>query len=543
MTKDSHEELSHRVSEYAVEIAKSFNPQELVPILVERGLLSDKERKQLVELTCRQGQREKLLEYFRRSPEPFLQCLEREKDHMGHKYIVALVTEVEFAIKELVQKSKEYEERVKQNRQEIVRDLDMTYLVPVMLKTELLTQIDAAELKEWTTYEEKSIYLLDEVLVTKGPLAYVCLANCLEREHIVPRHAELFELITGKKPRSPDMYNDSEGSSDEESETDHESISSTASTTVPKPKRQAVVCSPEPPLIGAAYESVMKVLWESCHRGQWDILEREARKLTDDDRTDVQLKIIAWVELARSHIFRQNWAKVDDYIQRVRSLIDEANISRTNAAYLVSRAELVLFLKYLFIKDLTRAQQQLDLAKEALFNVDISVPCEEDAAWILYCNGCLQLEQIWTNHSDSVETKEDFETAIRHACSYCKDTIQQHSYIRLAQLYLGCSHFNVGTARDQESIKRARDYLGKVWASADSLPSRSEALYFIALSDLHRNTGALEQAQECAQKAVDLASAGFRTEQSAAQRRLEAVTKTKMNGESIPTDSRPQATS
>lgn len=85
----------------------------------------------------------------------------------------------------------------------------------------------------------------------------------------------------------------------------------------------------------------------------------------------------------------------------------------------------------------------------------------------------------------------------------------------------------------------AHDYLDKVWASADSLPCRSEALYFIALSDLHRNTGALEQAQECAQKAVDLASVGFRTEWSAAQRRLEAVTKIKMNGASIPTDSRP----
>ena len=534
MTKlDNHEELRHEVNEHAVEIAKSLNPQELVPILVERGLLSDKERKLLAELTCRQSQREKLLEYFRRSPEPFLQCLEREENHKGHRYIIALVTGVEFGIEAQVQRSQEYEERVKQNRQEIVRDLDMTYLVPVMLKTGLLTWSECEELKKWTTYEGKSTYLLDQVLVTKGPLAYVWLADCLERECRVPRHAELFELITGRKPRSLDS--DSEGSSGEESDTDHESTSSTSSTAVPKPKRQATISSPEPPLTGDAYESVMKVLWDSCCRGQWDVLEVEARKLTDNDSTDVQLKVIAWVELARSHVFHQNWMKVDEYIQKVKLLIDEADImahSRTNTAYLVSRAELVLFFKYLFIKDLKRAEEHLDLAKEALFNVDISMPCEEDAVWILYCTGCLQLEQLWVNHSDSVEssTEDDFETAIKRACSYRKDTIEQHSYIRLAQLYLGCSHFNVGTARNRDSIEWACHCLDKVQKSADSLPCRSEALYFIALSDLHRNTGALEQAQECAQKAMDLASVGFRTEQSAAQGRLEAVTK--INGQS-----------
>lgn len=516
--------LRCRVSEHALVIAKSFNPQELVPVLVERGLLNDEERKLIAELTCRQSQREQLLEYFKRSPEPFLQCLEREENHKGHKYIVELVTGVECVIEALVQKSQEYEERVKQNRQEIVRDLDMKYLVPVMLKTELLTLSESEELEKWATYEEKSTYLLDEVLATKGPLAYVWLADCLEREHEVPRHAELFELITRKKPRS-----DSGDSSDEESDIDCELTSSTGSTMEPKSKRPATMSLPEAPLTGDAYEGIMKALWESCHRGHWDVLEREARKLTDDYSTDVQLKVVAWVELARSHIYRHNWKRVDEYIQKVRLLIDEADIMthcRINMAYLKSRTKLVLFFWYLFNQDLRGAQKHLDLAKEALFNADISVPCEEDAAWILYCTGCLQLEQLWINYSSSVElsTEEGFETAINCACSYRKDTIQQHSRIYQAQLYLGCSQFNVGTARDQENIERARRCLDEVQEFADSLPCHSRALYFIALSDLYRNTGAFQQAQEYAQKAMDLASVGFEAERNAAQRRLEAVT-------------------
>lgn len=523
MTEDAHSdadtELLQRIGEHSSEIAKSLNPQTLIPLLVEDGSLNDEERRAIV-VASRQIQSKMLLECFKRTPTRFLQCLEEEKDHCGHEYIVDLVKGNVFAIDSQIEKSKQYRERVKQNREEIIRDLDITYLIQVMLEEHLLTWSESQELEAQATYEGKSTFLLDEVLDTKGPVAYLKLAECLEQEQSVPRHADIFELITGQKPRlKPILRPQRNESSEEELESDNESIVGSMR------KRPAVICPLEEPLTGDAYEALMSKLWRSCHEAQWEALEREVNRLTNDSSsTDPQLKVVALLELAKSYVFRHNWANVDKCIQDAESLKCTAlDSDKTNTAYLKCRIELVLSLRNLLCGDLKSSIEHLYLAKEALFDGDIIRSCDEEYAWLSYCSGCLQLERKLSEIHDQESPHMHFQYAINCACSYSKDTIQQQSYIRQAECYLGCSLLTVNTTKDQESIKKAEALLKNVEKCANSLTRHSKSLYFIALSDLHRTTGAIEEARKCAQTAVNLSCVGFMTELQAAEKRLELL--------------------
>lgn len=509
---------------HAEEITKSFNPQELLAILVENAVLCDEERK-LIAGTCRRKQRRQLFECFRRSPETFIQCLENEKTHSGHRYILALVREEVFAIQSQIKKSKEYEERVFQRKEELVCDIDMNYLLPVLLGQELLTLTESEEIEAQRTCAQKSAYLLNEILPSKGPLAYLKFVNCLGEEHNVPRHAELFEYIVGHKPKK--RFLEVSFGSESDDETPDHGLTDIASEC--KAKRRAIINSPQEPLAGAVYEAIMKVLWEGHHGGDWDVLETEAGTLLNTDSTDSQLKIVVLLEFARSHIFRKNWELVDKHTQSAKSHIEQLfKEDIVNAAYLSCQTELILSLKYLFFGDFQKAQQHLGLAKESLFNGDIQTPFGEYAARLSYCSGCIRLEKLHgLSERDACEESplvvNDFKAVLYYAqLDNSYDSTRVHAYLRLAQFYLNCSHFTAGRAKNQENIDQAQHYLQQVQVS--SLLLRSQAIYYITSSDLARSTSARDEAKVLAQKALDIANnAGFLTEKDAAIRRLDAL--------------------
>ena len=524
-------------SEHSDEITKSINPQELLPVLCDMCVVSDEERRLVAREACRKKQRQILFKCFERAPQPFLQCLESEEKHCGHKYIVALLREQisDTYLASQVSKSRVYEERVLKKKEELIRDVDMTYLSREMYKQNLITPSEFQALRGQSLSKTKSNHLFfDDILISKGPLAYLKFVWCLEEEHEAARHAELYEDIVRCKPtKRKHFFDDSSGSeSDEDAPGNHHQ--SSRLLLKHRAKSQAKDSSPHEPLTGDKYDAMMKSLWGFHQRGEWESLDREIDTLVDDTDSDPQLKIVALLEKARGYILRKNWEIVDNCIEEAQRRIELVlRHDVVNGAYLLCRLELVLSLQHVLLGDFQSAQKHIEKAKAALFDGDISSLSTEYSVWLVYYSCWIQLEEHCQMSEVDVTTESrilsDFRAIIDQE-GECKipsrkwyHDLQDHALLRLAQFYLNCSHFTVGTTRSQENIDQAQELLDSVESSSLSSP-RSQALYHTVQSDLSRSTSAKDEAKLQAQRALDISSkCGLMAERDSAELRLKAL--------------------
>ena len=291
-------------------------------------------------------------------------------------------------------------------------------------------------------------------------------------------------------------------------------------------KRAVVECSLKWPLTGADYDDIMKALLGYHHSGQWDALQKQVDTQVKSSSTDPQLKAVALLEVARSYIFQKRWKCVDHFTQLARLHIDSVKEAEVNSAYLLCRMELIVSLKYIFLGDFQKAKDHLDQAQVALFNRDINMPHSEYAAWLSYCSGCIRLEELCecNKNEEVASVVNDFKRVVEYmqGSDRCYDPIKHHANLRLAQLYLNCSHFTVGAASSSESIEKAQLLVDAV--DEYSLPLRPQAIYHTVCSDLFRNTNNRESAELHAKSALDISSdVGFMTEKDTAERRLKAL--------------------
>lgn len=102
------------------------------------------------------------------------------------------------------------------------------------------------------------------------------------------------------------------------------------------------------------------------------------------------------------------------------------------------------------------------------------------------------------------------------------DHIAPHSHLRLAQMYLGSTHYEPGKNTDPESIRKAKECLDAI--NLRSIPPRSRCMFFLTESDLYRCKEEMSKARESAMCALQMAHENnFETEVTSAETKLKSL--------------------
>ena len=275
-------------------------------------------------------------------------------------------------------------------------------------------------------------------------------------------------------------------------------------------------------LKGARYDKIMTVFQECHHNGKWDTLEAEVDKLMTTPETPKELRIVANLESAVSWIFRKKEDKVLHFVCEAKVL--SAQVNGDNAIILEGRCEYILSRLYRYLRQFDKAEQHVQKAIYLLHMVEPG----EDSAFVHYCNGSIQVERLSDNSTEREcrHAQLSYEHAIDHARIHDSglDLVAPHSFMRLAQMYLGSSHYSAGSQRDSEHIMRASKCLMAVNQSC--LAQCSKCHYLLIYSDLQRCQEDIPHAKAIAtaQNALAIAQThNFTPEVTSAQKRLDSL--------------------
>ena len=132
----------------------------------------------------------------------FLEALEEENQHIGHKYILSLLRNSAYADQDDLDISSQILERIHSHNimEKIKLGLKLSgALIPHLLKKRLLTPDEVEMLENCTTVMGNTTLL--KLFDTKGPTAYLLFVQCLKDEDTHITHQELFTLISGDMER------------------------------------------------------------------------------------------------------------------------------------------------------------------------------------------------------------------------------------------------------------------------------------------------------------------------------------------------------
>ncbi len=126
---------------------------------------------------------EKLLKKVEKSEDfikQFLNYLEKDEEHLGHKYIVSLLRGEHFGDEIEIEESRKILERIRDKMSIVVKELHVNDLLPFLRKCDLVTDNDVEELQNILTTTQNKASRLLTILRTKGPIAhYIFLHKCL----------------------------------------------------------------------------------------------------------------------------------------------------------------------------------------------------------------------------------------------------------------------------------------------------------------------------------------------------------------------------
>ena len=511
MTESLLQQLERRFNENELEIRECLNFDELVPLLCEgtSALLSFQEGQSLLDSSLSRRNRtdilfQKMAEKGLESYSTFLSCVEREDSHLGHSYIQALLEGRHYASEIDIALSKMLRQAVVGDYTAFSNGISFPELSPHMFQCGLLTK---DELKNFTSTQRSTKAVMDlfATLDTKGPLAYNLFANCLRDEDNHRTHHQLYSIIC------KDVTSQSPG-----------------------PRKRAntsyvsVLCKRVPqrlrlrgPLRGKDYDKLMITFQTYHHNGEWMKLEAEADKYLKGENIPCEKQVVALLEMAVSCILRRKDEKI------IVDLVEEAKrkcagLGGDNLVILEGRCEYVLSRHSRYLKDHKEAKKHAENAKKILFNVEPG----EDSAFANYCDGCAMVEML--SESSTLKEVEEvecyFKIAIYDARSHGSglDLVAPHSFMRLAQMYLGSSHFAAGSVRDKENIDKAANCLNNI--DPTTLQGRSRCNFLLIESDLYQSKGMLPEAEEAARCALELSKKlKFNNEDEAAKNRLQAL--------------------
>ena len=506
-------EIAARTKQHYDAISKALNPIQLIPLLTKEDLLDYDDMSLL--LADFKSTLEKSL-YILRSLESkgqlayskFLQCIKAEKSHMGHEYISSLLREETFGSPFELQESLQLKEAVKRHTPEMM-DIGLMSLVPLMFNKNLLTSTEKDDLlSPYKTKQERILSLL-HILNTKGPLAHGLFADCLRSDSSHPTHNELYIKLRSTFDASQSA-----------TQRDHECAIDDCALAVAIPRRKLFRrWQLHGALKGHRYNEIMRTFQSCNHNGDWESLEIETAKYIDCPVYEYQ--VVAHLENAISWIFRRKPEIAVRLIDKAREIILK-EIRGENSSILLGRSEYILSRLYRYLKDYDKARKHIANAKEHLYCVEVG----EDSAFVHYCDSCIAIECL-----DESSTLADFERLAEiFRWAICDDRshesglglVAPHSLLRLAQMYLGATHYTPGKAINQQNIDNARNCLNAI--VYPPLSQRTKCHFHLMESDLHRNCGNVVNAKESLHKVLLISKeCKFELEISSAQTRLQSL--------------------
>ena len=506
-------EISVRVKRHYDEISKALNPIQLMPLLCKEGLLEFNDKSLLLG-DCRSTLEKsyhilKVIEL--KGPlaySKFLSCVQTEKSHMGHEYIASLLQDKGFGSEVKCKQSLKLKEAVNRCTPEMM-DICPTSLVPLMFSKNLLTDEEQQQLLSHHKTKQERILSLLQLLNTKGPLAHGLFADCLRSESSHPSHNELYvKLLSASNADQSVILKKRKCAVDD-----------TALAVAIPHKKLFRRWELQGVLKGCAYNEIMRRFQSYNHNGDWESLEVEAAKYMNSHIPEYQA--VAYLEKAISWIFRRRPAIVIDLIHEAREIIHN-KVHGENSSILLGRSEYILSRLHRYLKNYEKAREHVANAKDYLYYVEAG----EDSAFVLYCDACITIECLnESSTQDEFErVAEIFGRAIHDDQSHESGLglVAPHSLMRLAQMYLGATHYSSGKAMNQQNIEHARNCLKAVVYS--SLCHRSRCHFHLMKSDLHRNSGNIDSAKESLYVALSISEKyNFELEISSVQTRLQSL--------------------
>jgi hypothetical protein len=520
-TTASQATVATKVNQHYDEISKALNPIELMPLLLKQQLLDFNERSVILENS--KSTYEKSL-YILQSLETkghlayskFLSCVEAERNHMGHEYIAALLQEQPFGSKAELEESSRLKDAIQRHYSDPeMMDISLQSLVPLIYSKKLLTEEEQQKLLSHYKTRNESIHLLLHLLDTKGPLAHGLFVECLQSESSHPTHKELYDKLTSSCTTCTDVV-PTTTSRKQKSTVDDNALA------VALPRMHFFQrWELQGPLKGERYNRMMYEFHICNLDGDWERLETEAAKYKNFPIPEYE--VVACHQLAFSWIIRGKPSLVVQHIDKAKKIV-ETKVYGENHRGLLYKCEIHLARLSRYLKDSEKAREHMSNAKELLYGIEAG----RDSATVHYNEACIAAECLneLSTEKDFERVEELFTRAIfddrSHECEPRR--VEYHSLLRLAQIYLGSTHYTPGATTDDEKIRRASNCLNAVILC--SLPQRSKCMYHLIESDLHRNCGKLDKAKESLDVALSISKKhNFELEINSAQIRLQSLHK------------------
>lgn len=511
-------EVKTRFFRHKAEIGGCLNLEELVPLLCEgtAALLSFQEGQSLLDSSLSSRARAdalfgKMAEKGPKSYSTFLSCVGRERSHLGHSYVQALLEGRQYASESNIALSASLKQAVVDNFSAFSRGICLTELTPHMYQRGLLTEQEREYVSNTGCTTSKRVMFLFSALDAKGPTAYSLFAECLRDEHSHTTHRELLETVLEnsqvKTPRAGKRKSFSL------------EASGSNSLEVSLCKRPPRRLSLNGVLRSSKYRDLMFTFETYHHSGEWGKLEEEALKYVRDGSPH-ELQAVALLEMAVSRILRKDKDGAMALVSRAKETFH--HLSGENLVILQGRCEYILSRLFRYLNLHQEAREHAENAKKILFNVEPG----GDSAFANYCDGCALVETLGPHPTqEELERAECFfMIAIDDArsCSTGINLVAPHSFMRLAQMYLGSTHYTPGSVRDEQSISKATNCLKNV--DPTSLSSRSRCYFLLIESDLYQSKGMFPEAERSATHALDMSRrCEFNIETISAENRLRAL--------------------
>ena len=480
--------IRKRLNDSYSSVVKYLNVSKLCMKLVEEKLLSPREVHN--NITDAERLIERVEEKGLSAYSKLYLCITKETDHFGHRYVQAVLEDEKYASAPEMEHSIALGEALNTNLHQL-GSCDLMKLFSHMYSRKLLTHDEWIKLSKTQWVSDDLLIHIAAILDSKGPLAYSMFAECLQSVD-----SEVYKLVFQSQAETPATE-----------------CASPASRHSP-PKLKLHGC-----LKGKRYNTIMKMFQKCHHNGQWVELELEVKKLMSPD-TPKELQVVALLESAVSWVFRRREKQVLDLVARAKEIT--AQVDRNNSKVLSGRCEYILSRLYRYLQQYDKAHEHILKATYLLHMVEEG----EDMAFLHYCDACIQVETL-TEHPTQEELHSvdlTYKHAIYNARAHDSglDLVAPHSFMRLAQMYLGSRHYSAGSPKDDLRVSKASNCLQAV--NQCSLSRRSQCHYLLMESDLKRCQKNIPQAKLAAQKALELANtSNFTIEIASAEERIDSL--------------------
>lgn len=347
---------------------------------------------------------------------------------------------------------------------DFTKGIKLGALYPHLIECQLLTEDEGRSIYDTCVPATQRILFLIHLLHKKGPLGYSLFAKCLQNEHSHCTHNELYATIYRLSRKR--MCKESSSA---------------------PPCKMFSQLRLTGPLEGKEYEQMMATFQTYHHNGEWTRLEAVATEYLEKKHISCELQITALLEKSISLFFRGEMIASSNLILQAKKRCE--HISGDNCFLLDGRCEYVLSRMYRYKKEYEKAKKHAENARKILH----AAKPGEDSAFACYCYACVLVD---SDPSIITEVETHFKAAIDHARSHCSglDLVEPHSYMRLAQLYLGSTQYMAGNVVDEGKIHDAENCLKNV--DPNPLPLRSRCHFRLTQSDLYRSKGMLLEARE-----------------------------------------------